>query len=434
MKTVTSHQFHAVIFLILIAGVPVRAQVRRSREKYISGGFNVSCLGAGFSISNCQQGKPFDRTIGFLAADNGRNNSILAANTSLGLNGSFMWKDRNSDNYTAIGADIQRNRVTYIFKNPYSYSIAVTHPPQDGDADDTDSTVVYNYNKWSENDVSFKYSLSLQRFWYRGDFGLLDGDSYFYIKESFGQSFFHRNQGGSIKVGDTEKMNYDDQDSTSATAKTIGYNPKSFVIGSEIGIRAFTKEKDRTLDVGLAWYMPLKSTYSREYDFYKGTTLLGSDFVNFSGSSILLNVTYNFNYRLKERKVDNTKLEREKIDILAKNHTENGRNFEVQQKVILSSDLVTAKIWDRGTVDGDIITLYLNGEDILDNYTTSKSKKEVQLHLRAGENYLVMYAVNLGKVPPNTASIEIEDGNKPKSITINSDAHKSGALEIVYKP
>jgi hypothetical protein len=45
-----------------------------------------------------------------------------------------------------------------------------------------------------------------------------------------------------------------------------------------------------------------------------------------------------------------------------------------------------------------------------------------------------MYAVNLGRVPPNTACIEIEDGSKHKSITINSDMRRSGALEISYKP
>jgi hypothetical protein len=45
-----------------------------------------------------------------------------------------------------------------------------------------------------------------------------------------------------------------------------------------------------------------------------------------------------------------------------------------------------------------------------------------------------MYAVNLGKIPPNTASIEIEKGSQRKSVTVNSDMNKSGAIELIYKP
>ena len=45
-----------------------------------------------------------------------------------------------------------------------------------------------------------------------------------------------------------------------------------------------------------------------------------------------------------------------------------------------------------------------------------------------------MHALNLGKVPPNTAAISINDGAKKKIITLVSDLKKSGAVEIIYNP
>jgi len=431
MKTYIPHQLRPLIFFVLIANVSGRAQTRRSRERYFTAGFNVGILGAATSQTSNLTGKSFERTMGFIGSDNGRKQGIIAANSTLGINAGFLWKDKNTKNYTEIQADLQRNRSTYIFNDPYQYTVTTYTPVQDNDADDAPTTTT-TYAKWAENDVYYKYSLAVKRLWYRDDASLLGGDSYFYWKESFGQSFFHRDQNNPITPGTGETVTLND--STYVNARTISYNPKSFVLGTELGLRTFSPKKDRSLDIGIVWYAPFNSTYKKEFNFYQKNSLVGSSQVAFGGSTILLNATYTFNSKLKERKIDQHKLDEEKIDILAKTHNENGRNFVVQQKVILTSDMVTARIWDRGTVDGDVITLYLNGEKILENFTTSKTKKEVVLHLKPGENYLVMYAVNLGTIPPNTATIEIEDGSKSKSITINSDEKKSGALEIFYKP
>jgi hypothetical protein len=436
MKTTITNSLRPFVFFILIVNVSGRAQVRRTREKYFTAGFNAGVLGFATSKIDNPLGSGLTRCAAVLFSDNGRNGgntTMLAVNSSFGVNGGFLWKDKNTKNYTGIQVEFQRNRASYVFKDPYS---SITERkltnPQDNDADDTITAVVTTYDHWGESDSYFKYSVALQRFWYRGENSMLKGDSYFYLKESFGQTFLHRNMGKEIKVGNNETAILKNDYSVNAT--TIAYNPVSYMLATEVGIRAFSPDKDRALDIGLVCYTPFNSTYKREYDFYKDNALIVQTQSTFSGCTVLLNASYTFNSKMKERAIDSTKLGREKIDLLAKTHTENGRNFIVQEKIALNSDLVTAKIWDRGTVDGDIVSIYLNGEEILDNFTTSKTKKEITLHLKPGENYLVMYAVNLGRVPPNTACIEIEDGSKHKSITINSDMRRSGALEISYKP
>ncbi|MFN8397269.1 MAG: hypothetical protein U0176_21780 [Bacteroidia bacterium] len=47
-----------------------------------------------------------------------------------------------------------------------------------------------------------------------------------------------------------------------------------------------------------------------------------------------------------------------------------------------------------------------------------------------GKNYLVMYAHNQGKYPPNTAAIIVDDGTRQNQIELKSNLNTSGALEI----
>ena len=124
-----------------------------------------------------------------------------------------------------------------------------------------------------------------------------------------------------------------------------------------------------------------------------------------------------------------------KPDEIVHKHIVNGRHLDIQKTLEVESDLITVAVWDRGQVDGDKISLYLNGELILEDFTLAKEKKQITLHLLAGPNYLVMHAVNLGSVPPNTAAMEIDDNSKKKkTLSLVSDTKKSGTIEIIYKP
>ena len=62
------------------------------------------------------------------------------------------------------------------------------------------------------------------------------------------------------------------------------------------------------------------------------------------------------------------------------------------------------------------------------------TKKEIIVHLQMGSNFIVMEAINLGRVPPNTAAIIINNGTRHKVTTLVSDLKKSGTVEIVYNP
>jgi hypothetical protein len=100
----------------------------------------------------------------------------------------------------------------------------------------------------------------------------------------------------------------------------------------------------------------------------------------------------------------------------------------------ISSSRLEISVWDREAVDGDTISLNLNGKWILENYGLGKNKLKIPVELNPNtNNYLILYAHNLGKKPPNTAAVSFVDGNKEKVLTIKSDLKQCGAINFVYK-
>lgn len=141
-------------------------------------------------------------------------------------------------------------------------------------------------------------------------------------------------------------------------------------------------------------------------------------------------------------KKDSIVIEKKHIDtVITKTHKKivhkrklNGRKIMIQETHTVANSSVKLLVWDKNRADGDQISIYLNGELIVENFTVTKTKKEIFLNLEPGKNVIVMHALNLGLVPPNTAAISINDGVKNKLTTVISDLKKSGALELIYDP
>ena len=115
--------------------------------------------------------------------------------------------------------------------------------------------------------------------------------------------------------------------------------------------------------------------------------------------------------------------------------TVSGRKIVVTNRIKVHSSKVKVMVWDHQMVDGDRISLNLNGKWILKDYTLEKKKHIIEIDLREGSNKLVLYALNLGKYKPNTAAIVVQEpGKKDQQVILESDMNESGTLEINYKP
>ena len=112
----------------------------------------------------------------------------------------------------------------------------------------------------------------------------------------------------------------------------------------------------------------------------------------------------------------------------------NGRKLLIQETVNVTESTIKLMVWDKNRVDGDIVSIYVNGQLIKENLEVTGTKKEIIVHLQMGSNFIVMEAINLGRVPPNTAAISINNVTKYKLTTLISDLKKSGTVEIVYNP
>lgn len=116
-----------------------------------------------------------------------------------------------------------------------------------------------------------------------------------------------------------------------------------------------------------------------------------------------------------------------------KKHRFKGRKLDVQETLTVSTQSLKIQVWDKNKVDGDEVAIYLNGELIEENIKVTKTKKDITLYLEPGRNVIIMHALNLGSVPPNTAILSVNDGQKSKLITVVSDMKKSGVIEVNYE-
>ena len=122
-------------------------------------------------------------------------------------------------------------------------------------------------------------------------------------------------------------------------------------------------------------------------------------------------------------------------DTLAKSElpgTENRITAGVQKQYDWTSDSCVIDIWDGGVIDGDIISILVNGKAVLSNYTLAKEKKQLRFRLPGQLNTIAIVAEDEGVNPPNTAQIILADGDIHYKVTaFNKKGEK--AVVIIRK-
>lgn len=112
------------------------------------------------------------------------------------------------------------------------------------------------------------------------------------------------------------------------------------------------------------------------------------------------------------------------------------RDVVLQNTITVNSTEFEIEIWDQSMPDGDSISLNLNGKWILESYEVVKNKLKLKVKIspKNPNNYLILYALNLGEFSPNTAAVAVLVGGKEYKLTLKSDMKSSGALNFTYKP
>jgi hypothetical protein len=99
-----------------------------------------------------------------------------------------------------------------------------------------------------------------------------------------------------------------------------------------------------------------------------------------------------------------------------------------------AEDSVMIKIYDNGVIDGDVISLIINGSIVFDKVRLTASPLIYALKSNNTSQFQIeCYADNLGEIPPNTGLITISSATKTSEVLFSSDLKKSAAIKVVLK-
>jgi hypothetical protein len=111
------------------------------------------------------------------------------------------------------------------------------------------------------------------------------------------------------------------------------------------------------------------------------------------------------------------------------------RNNTVLKTLEVENATIKIDLYDNGEVDGDSISLYYNNKLLLSKKRLTEKAISLTIPVEGnGVNELVMYAENLGTIPPNTALMVVMDGTRRYEVRITSDLQKSGTIRFIHKP
>lgn len=110
--------------------------------------------------------------------------------------------------------------------------------------------------------------------------------------------------------------------------------------------------------------------------------------------------------------------------------TSQGRKLKLQRTIQVKASELTISVWDNGTEDGDVITLFFNGHQLAKQHRISKNKSNYRVKLTGNENFLILQAEDLGSIKPNTVAVSINDGIREQTLVMSADFEENGAVLI----
>jgi hypothetical protein len=107
-----------------------------------------------------------------------------------------------------------------------------------------------------------------------------------------------------------------------------------------------------------------------------------------------------------------------------------GRLTDLQACVNVHDTILVINYWDCAVEDNDTVSLNLNGTWILQRIRLTNARKELRIKVQPGENYLTLFAHNLGDLPNNTAAMSVREQYANQEIKMTSNLLVSGTTRI----
>lgn len=110
-----------------------------------------------------------------------------------------------------------------------------------------------------------------------------------------------------------------------------------------------------------------------------------------------------------------------------------GRKVHTQHRIKVKQKNIQVYVWDNRVIDGDIISVNVNGRWLLEKVTLRRRKKKIKISLDKKNNFLLVHAINEGSTPPNTTAITIKAGKVKKLLLLRASKKSSAAIHFVYE-
>lgn len=104
------------------------------------------------------------------------------------------------------------------------------------------------------------------------------------------------------------------------------------------------------------------------------------------------------------------------------------------ETIEVKGDSLSLSLYDNGVVDGDIVSVYLNGTPVYDKIMlTERAAKRTIAVPRTGSITLTLVAESLGSIPPNTGLLIVMDGTERHAVYFSTDMETNNTLVIQRK-
>jgi hypothetical protein len=115
----------------------------------------------------------------------------------------------------------------------------------------------------------------------------------------------------------------------------------------------------------------------------------------------------------------------------------NGRTNKEISRIVVTDRKIKLDVYDNGTIDGDTVSVFYNGKIIISHQRLSS--KPIEINVTLDENTslhsIVLFAENLGSIPPNTALIIFTTpAGKRYELFSSATLQQNAELIFEYKP
>ncbi len=111
------------------------------------------------------------------------------------------------------------------------------------------------------------------------------------------------------------------------------------------------------------------------------------------------------------------------------------RNKELVKTLTVPSSDIRFDFYDNAEIDNDTITVLMNGKLVLYKQMLKATPHTIKINAYPNTDYeVIMYADNLGSIPPNTALLVITAGQNKYEVRLASSEEKTATIKVRYEP